>query len=70
MSDIVTDRKQVMDEYDVRRWFMTADLEQAQDTFRVVEGILQAREYGTPKRKRRSDAGQPRLFGAPGHAHD
>ena len=47
-----------MDEYDVRRWFMAADLKQAQDTFRVVEGILQTRESMQPKRKRRSDAGQ------------
>jgi hypothetical protein len=36
------------------------DLAQAQDTFRVVEGILQTREQFQPKRKKRSDAGKSR----------
>ena len=48
------------DEYDVRQWFKTVDLEQALDTYRVVTGILEMRREAQPKRKRRSDAGQPR----------
>lgn len=47
-------------EYDIRRWFMIVDLEQARDTFRVVEGILEMRQTAQPKRKRRSDAGAKR----------
>lgn len=43
-----------MDEMDVREWFKTVDVEQARDTFRVVEGILEMR--GTA-RKRRKDTG-------------
>jgi hypothetical protein len=49
-----------IDEYEIRQWFMTVDLEQARDTFRVVEGILQTREQFQPKRKKRSDAGKSR----------
>jgi hypothetical protein len=49
-----------IDERDIRVWFMKTDLEQAQDTFRVVEGIIQTREQFQPKRKKRSDAGQTR----------
>ena len=49
-----------LDEYDVRRWFMAVDLEQAQDTFRVVEGIIETRQAMQPKRARRKDAGKPR----------
>lgn len=49
-----------LEEYDVRRWFMTVDLAQAEDTYRVIEGILETRREFQPKRKRRSDAGQPR----------
>lgn len=49
-----------MDEMDIRQWFKTVDLDQAQDTFRVVEGILEMRKDAQPKRKRRSDAGRPR----------
>ena len=54
------ERLDSIEEYDIRIWFMKTDLEQARDTFRVVEGILQTREEFTPKRKRRSDAGKPR----------
>jgi hypothetical protein len=53
MSDI--------DERDVRLWFMKTDLEQAEDTFRVVEGIIETRKEFQPKRKKRSDAGQQRI---------
>lgn len=49
-----------IDERDVRVWFMKADLEQALDTYRVIEGILETRKEFQPKRKRRSDAGQSR----------
>ena len=49
-----------LDERDVRLWFMKTDLVQAEDTFRVVEGILETRRAFEPKRKKRSDAGVPR----------
>jgi hypothetical protein len=49
-----------LEEFDIRMWFMKVDLAQAQDTFRVVEGIIQTREQFQPKRKRRKDAGKPR----------
>jgi|HubBroStandDraft_3_1064219.scaffolds.fasta_scaffold373351_2 hypothetical protein len=49
-----------IDERDVRIWFMKADLDQAKDTFRVIEGIIQTREEYQPKRKKRSDAGKSR----------
>lgn len=49
-----------LDERDIRVWFCKADLDQALDTFRVVEGILQARQEAQPVRKRRRDAGKPR----------
>ena len=32
-----------LDEYSVRQWFMKVDLEQAQDTYRVIEVILETR---------------------------
>jgi hypothetical protein len=50
-----------IDERDVRLWFMKTDLEQAEDTFRVVEGIIETRKEFQPKRKKRSDAGQQRI---------
>jgi hypothetical protein len=50
-----------LDEYEIRRWFKTVDLEQARDTFRVVEGILEMRAVA--KRARRKDAGKPRDAG-------
>lgn len=49
-----------LDERDVRLWFMKTELAQAEDTFRVVEGILETRRAFEPKRKKRSDAGVPR----------
>jgi hypothetical protein len=49
-----------LDEYDIRRWFMATELDQARDTFRVVEGIIETRTAMTPKRQRRSDAGKSR----------
>jgi hypothetical protein len=54
------ERLDSIEEYDIRMWFMKVDLAQAQDTFRVVEGILQTREQFQPKRKKRSDAGKSR----------
>jgi hypothetical protein len=50
-----------IDERDVRLWFMKTDLEQAEDTFRVVEGIIETRKEFQPKRKKRSDAGTKKL---------
>ena len=47
----------MLDEMDIRQWFKTVDIEQARDTFRVVEGILEMRGTG---RKRRKDAGAKR----------
>ena len=52
-----------IDERDIRIWFMKTELEQARDTYRVVEGILQVRMEAQPelkKRKKRSDAGVAR----------
>lgn len=49
-----------IEEFDIRMWFMKVELEQARDTFRVVEGIIQTREQFQPKRKTRSDAGKKR----------
>lgn len=52
-----------IDERDVRIWFCKTELAQALDTFRVCEGILQARQEAQPpvkQRKKRSDAGQAR----------
>ncbi len=59
-----------IDERDIRLWFMKTDLEQAEDTFRVVEGIIETRKQFQPKRKPRADAGQKRssktmVVGAP-----
>ena len=55
-----------IDEHDIRQWFKTVDLEQAQDTFRVVEGIIETRQAMQPKRARRKDAGKPRGNKDPG----
>lgn len=52
-----------LDEYDVRRWFMAAPLEDARDTFRVVEDIIATRTELQPARRKRSDVGQPRKAG-------
>lgn len=49
-----------LEEFDIRAWFMKVDLEQARDTFRVVEGIIQTREQFAPKRRTRKDAGKKR----------
>jgi hypothetical protein len=49
-----------VEEFDIRKWFTMADLEQARDTFRVCEGIIQARLAMKPARKRRKDAGETR----------
>lgn len=49
-----------LEESDIRAWFKAVELDQAQDTFRVVEGILEMRAEAQPKRKRRSDAGTSR----------
>lgn len=54
------ERLDSIEEYDIRQWFMHIDLAQAEDTFRVVEGIIETREQMQPKRKRRSDAGEKR----------
>ena len=52
-----------IDEYTIRQWFVTTELEQARDTLRVCEGIIQARLEAQPKRKQRSDAGKTRGTG-------
>lgn len=52
------DRK--IDERDVRRWFVLADINEAMDTFNVIAGILETRQALKPKRRRRSDAGTTR----------
>jgi hypothetical protein len=44
----------------IREWFMRVDLEQARDTIKVCEVIIDARLAMQPKRKRRSDAGAKR----------
>lgn len=49
-----------IDERDIRLWFMKTDLVQAEDTFRVVEGIIETRKEFQPKRKKRSDSGESR----------
>lgn len=49
-----------IDEREIRLWFMQTDLEQAIDTFRVVEGIIETRKEFQPTRKKRSDAGKPK----------
>ena len=49
-----------IEEYDIRVWFIKTDLVQAEDTFRVVQGILEARREAQPKRARRKDAGTKR----------
>lgn len=49
-----------LEEYDIRRWFIQVELEQAMDTFNVVGGILEARSVLQPKRARRKDAGKKR----------
>ena len=50
-----------IDERDIRLWFMKTDLEQAEDTFRVVEGIIETRKEFQPKRKQRADKGTKRI---------
>lgn len=58
-----------IEEYDIRLWFVKTDIEQAEDTFRVVKGILQARREAQPvkkERKRRKDAGLSRVAVEPG----
>ena len=37
----------------IKLWFIKTDLFQAEDTFRVVQGILEARREAQPKRARR-----------------
>jgi hypothetical protein len=54
------DETDIPDEFDVRRFFKCAPLEQARDTFRVIEGILEMRGEAKPRRARRSDAGVKR----------
>jgi hypothetical protein len=49
-----------IEEDHIREWFMRVDVEQARDTLKVCEGIVDTRLTMQPKRKRRSDAGQPR----------
>lgn len=49
-----------IDEFDIRQWFKTCELEQANDTFKVVEGILEMRNEAKPQRRRRKDAGIPK----------
>jgi hypothetical protein len=49
-----------LEEYDIRRWFIAVPLEEASDTFKVLEGILEARTLAQPTRKRRRDAGTTR----------
>jgi hypothetical protein len=51
---------EALDEYTVRRWFMQVELEQAEDTARAVQVIIETRRATQPKRKRRKDAGKPR----------
>ena len=63
MTEAESERRKklaALDEYDIRRWFMAAELEQAADTFRVVEGIIETRQAMQPKRARRKDAGVKR----------
>lgn len=50
----------IVGEHDVRQWFTKVSLEQARDTYRVVEGIIETRQAMQPKRARRKDAGKPR----------
>jgi len=47
---------------DIREWFLHENLEQADETLLVCEGIMQTRRELDlePKRKRRKDAGIPR----------
>jgi hypothetical protein len=47
-------------EYDIRQWFMHVELQQAEDTMRAAEVIIEMRQAMKPKRKRRSDAGAKR----------
>jgi hypothetical protein len=48
----------------VREWFMKVNVEQARDTLKVCEGIVDARLTMKPKRVRRKDAGKPRPLNA------
>ena len=54
------DRIDGIEEIDIRAWFCTVDLDQAEDTYRVVEGILLGRRAGVPAKKTRSDKGKSR----------
>lgn len=54
------ERTDSIEEIDIRYWFARVELEQALDTFRVVEGILLARKEAQPKRKTRADKGTKR----------
>lgn len=49
-----------VDEFDIRRWFSIQGIEDAADTLRVCEGIVEGRQAEAPKRRRRSDAGTKR----------
>jgi hypothetical protein len=60
VSDSIDLNGVVTDEFNIRTWFKTVDLDQARDTFRVVEGILEMRGS---QRRRRKDAGKPRNDG-------
>jgi hypothetical protein len=64
MSEQPKDLQSLIDEDNIRLWFYTVDLEQAEDTYRVVDGILQGRRAGVPARKKRADAGKPRKNGS------
>lgn len=48
-----------LDEFEVRQYFMTADLTEALTTHAICEGILSARQQQPAKRKRR-DSGVKR----------
>jgi hypothetical protein len=48
-------------EYYIRRWFWAVELEEARETFRGIESILETREeIAACERTRRRDAGKPR----------
>lgn len=49
-----------LDEFEIRRWFMAVELEQAIDTHRAVMVIIETRMALQPKRARRKDAGVKR----------
>lgn len=47
-----------IDEFDIRQWFMHAELSEAIATHNIVEGILSMRQQQPKKRKQRSDTGR------------